>query len=92
MAQVFIGMLERLGMNGDNYELVLKVSDLFNMTLLPSMQLGMFSYFVQSITGKWYVFSDKDDAGAFSGRGTVLLEEVKVKALSKKMPTRPTYD
>lgn len=92
VAQSFIRLLASEGMNGDNYEVKLNVSGLFDMSLLPSMQLGLFSYFVQSITGKWYVYCNQEESGAFADRGSVLLQEVKEKAYYKKMPTRPTYN
>lgn len=92
VSQAFIRMLASEGMSGDNYELKLNVSVSFDNSLLPSMELGLFSYFVQSITAKWYVFTNKKESGAFADRGSALLQEVKEKAFYKKMPTRPTYD
>lgn len=92
VSQAFIRMLASEGMNGGNYELKLNVSVSFDNSLLPSMELGLFSYFVQSITAKWYVFTNKKESGAFADRGSALLQEVKEKAFYKKMPTRPTYD
>lgn len=92
VAQTFIRMLSSEGMSGDDYELKLNVSVSFDNSLLPSMELGLFSYFVQSITAKWYVYTNKKESGAFSDRGNALLQEVKEKAFYKKMPTRPTYN
>lgn len=91
VAQTFIRMLSSEGMDGDTYNVVLNVSVSFDTALLPSMQLGLFSFFVQSITGKWFVYTNKDEAGAFIDRGSALLEEVREKAFSKKEPVRPTY-
>lgn len=94
VAQTFIRMLssEGMGDDGDTYNLVLNVSVAFDNALLPGMQLGLFSYFVQSITAKWYVFTNKKEAGDYADRGSAILEEVKEKAFFKKKPTRPTYD
>ncbi|MBR1726777.1 MAG: hypothetical protein IJ724_09060 [Muribaculaceae bacterium] len=92
VAQTFIRMLSSEGMDGDNYNLVLNVSVSFDTALLPGMQLGLFSYFVQSITAKWYVFTNKKEAGDFADRGSAILEEVKEKAFFKKKPVRPTYN
>lgn len=94
VAQMFIRMLVSEGMadDGDTYNLVLNVSVAFDKALLPGMQLGLFSYFVQNITGKWYVFTNKKEAGEFTDRGSAILEEVKEKAFFKKKPVRPTYD
>lgn len=92
VAKAFIRLLVSEGMNGDNYELKLNVSVSFDDSLQPSMELGLFSYFVQSITAKWYVYTNKKEAGTFDERGSELLQEVKEKAYYKKMPTRPTYN
>lgn len=94
VAQTFIRMLVSEGMaqDGDTYQLALNVSVAFDEALLPGMQLGLFSYFVQSITAKWYVFTNKKEAGEFANVGKSILDEVKEKAFFKKKPTRPTYD
>ena len=92
VAKTFIRMLTSEYMDGDTYNLVLNVSVSFDNALLPSMQLGLFSYFVQSITAKWYVYANKKEAGEFADRGSAILDEVKEKAFFKKKPTRPTYD
>ena len=92
IAQTFIRMLSSEGMDGDTYNLVLNVSVSFDEALLPGMQLGLFSYFVQSITAKWYVYANKKEAGDFADRGSAILDEVKEKAFYKKKPVRPTYD
>ncbi len=92
VAQTFIRMLVSESMEGDTYALKLNVSASFDEALLPSMQLGLFSYFVQSIAAKWYVFTNKKEAGEFADVGKGLLDEVREKAFYKKKPTRPTYD
>ena len=93
VAQTFIRMLVLEGMatDGDTYDLVLNVSVAFDRALLPSMQLGLFSYFVQSIAAKWYMYSNKEESGAYADVGKAILDEVKRKALYKKKPVRPTY-
>ena len=94
VAQAFIRMLVSEGMaeDGDTYQLELNVSVAFDNALLPGMELGLFSYFVQSITAKWYEFTNKKEAGDFATVGKSILDEVKEKAFFKKKPTRPTYD
>lgn len=95
VAQTFIRMLTSEGMDEDDedkYNLVLNVSVSFDTALLPSMQLGLFSYFVQSIAAKWFVYSNKKEAGETANVGKNILDEVKEKAFFKKKPTRPTYD
>lgn len=92
IAQTFIRMLVSETMDGDNYTLVLNVSVAFDKALLPGMQLGLFSYFVQSITSKWYVYSNKQEAPGYASVAKNSLNEVKEKAFFKKKPTRPTYN
>lgn len=94
VAQTFIRLLVSEGMaaDGDTYQLVLNVSVAFDNALLPGMELGLFSYFVQSIASKWYVYTNKKEAGDFANVGKSILDEVKEKAFYKKKPTRPTYD
>lgn len=95
VAQTFKTLLKGEGMNAadaDQYDLILDVSEAFDPALLPGMELGLFSYFVQNIVGKWYVYTNKGEAGAYSDRGAVLLGEVREKAFYKKKPEPPTYD
>jgi hypothetical protein len=94
VAQAFIRMLSSEGMaaDDDTYNLVLNVSVSFDNALLPSMQLGLFSYFVQSIAGKWYAYTNKGESGEVSNASKAILDDVKEKALFKKKPVRPTYN
>ena len=94
VAQAFIRMLVSEGMAGDNdtYNLVLNVSVAFDEALLPGMQLGLFSYFVQNIAAKWFGYTNKKEAGEVANVGKAILDDVKEKAFFKKKPTRPTYD
>lgn len=75
-----------------HYELRLDVSKSFDEALLPSMQLSLFSYFVQSIVAKWYVYTNKGEAGEYADKATTLLDDIHRKAVYKKKPIRPTYD
>lgn len=94
VAQAFMRMLKSEGMDddGDTYRLVLNVSVAFDPALLPGMQLGLFSYFVQNIVAKWYVYSNKTEAAGYATVGKNLLEEIKIKAYYKKKPERPRFD
>ncbi|MBP5545714.1 MAG: hypothetical protein J6X59_00320 [Bacteroidales bacterium] len=91
VAKAFVRLLSSEGESGGNYNLTLDVSPSFDNTLTSSMQLGLFSYFVQSITAKWYVFTNKQEAAAFAQRAEALLDEVRQKAFFKKKPTRPYH-
>lgn len=74
------------------YELRLDVSGAFDSALLPSMRLSLFSYFVQSMVAKWYVYTNKGEAGEYADKAATLLDDIHRKALYKKKPVRPTYD
>lgn len=91
VAQTFMRLLVSEDMCGDDYRVVLNVSASFDEALLPGMRLGLFSYFVQSIAAKWYVYANKTEAAGFATVGRGILEEVREKAFFKKRPVRPTY-
>lgn len=93
VSKAFMRMLCREGMaaDGDRYELVLDVSVAFDRALLPGMELGLFSYFVQGIAAKWYSYVNKKEAGEYASACRRYLEEIKEKAFYKKKPVRPTY-
>jgi hypothetical protein len=88
LVQALIRVFVSDGMDGDNYEVKLSVPGNYNMTLLPSMQLELFSYFVYSITGKWYVYSNKEEAGAYAEMGDSLLQELMEKSLYRDLHER----
>ena len=92
VAQAFIRLLADERMEGEAYVLDLNVSVAFDRALLPGMELGLFSYFVQSIAAKWYVYANKGEAGDFAAMGKRQLDEIKEKAFYKKQPQRPRYD
>lgn len=74
------------------YELRLEVSKSFDSALLPSMRLSLFSYFVHGIVAKWYIYTNKGEAGDYADKASTLLDDIHRKAVYKKKPTRPTYD
>lgn len=77
-------------MNGE-YTLILELSNSFDKTLLDSMRRSLFSFFVTSITSKWFIFTNKEEASAYATTSAGDLEDVMRKAFFKKKPTRPTY-
>lgn len=93
VCQELIGLVTFEGMRGDgSYELMLEVSKSFDEALLPSMRLSLFSYFIQNIAAKWYVYTNKGEAGGYADKAATLLDDIHRKAVYKKRPTRPTYD
>lgn len=74
------------------YELGLEVSRSFDEALLPSMRVSLLSYFVHNIVAKWYIYTNKGEAGDYADKAAAVLEDIHRKAVYKKKPTRPTYD
>lgn len=74
------------------YEVKLDVSDSFDEALLPSMKLSLFSFFVHSIAAKWYIYTNKDEAGAYADKASTILDDLHRKAVWKKRPVRPVYE
>ncbi len=87
----FEGMVDDSG-NKQQYELRLDVSKSFDEALLPSMKLSLRSFFVHNIVAKWYIYTNKGEAGEYADKAATLLDDIHRKAVYKKRPTRPTYD
>lgn len=92
ICQELIGLVAFEGMARSNYELRLEVSKSFDEALLPSMKLSLRSFFVHNIVAKWYVYTNKTEAGDYADKAATLLDDIHRKAVYKKKPTRPTYD
>mgnify|MGYP003369875602 CR=1 FL=1 len=91
VAQNMIGVLQSEAMNSNSYALVLNVSASFDEALQASMELSLFSYFVQSIIAKWFVFTNKQESGEYADNASTFLSDVREKAFFKKKPKRPVY-
>lgn len=92
ISQELIGLVTFEGMTGTDYTLRLDVSKSFEEALLPSMRLALRSFFVHNIVAKWYIYTNKGEAGDYADKATTLLDDIHRKAVYKKKPTRPTYD
>lgn len=93
LCQELIGLVAMEGMDdGEHYELKLDVSKSFDEALLPSMKLSLRSFFVHNIVAKWYIYTNKGEAGDYADKATTLLDDIHRKAVYKRKPTRPTYD
>lgn len=73
------------------YVMRLELSASYDDTLSDSIIKDMESFFVMNITGKWFSFSNKPEAGEYVSAAAGFLESVKRKACFKKKPRRPTY-
>ena len=78
--------------NETDYEARLNVSKAFEDALLPSMNKSLYSFFVHNICAKWYVYTNKEEAGDYADKAATLLDDIHRKAVDKKRPTRPIYD
>lgn len=84
-------LLEENDLNGV-YSLKIGVSDSFNESLVESMQLSLFSFFVMNITAKWYTFTNKQEAAGYAAEAATYVDDLMRKVFFKKKPARPRYD
>lgn len=73
------------------YSVTLDLSSSFDSGLQPSMERSLFSFFVMSITAKWFAYANKEEAASYASEAAAHLEDIMRKAYFKKKPTRPTY-
>ena len=73
----------------DNYDVILEVSKSFNKALVPSVQSSLRSYFVQSIVGKWFRFTNKKESEVYIAEANRLMEDVMRKLYSRQRPVSP---
>ena len=74
------------------YALTLGLSAAFDESLTESMRRSLYSFFVMSITAKWYTFTNKSEATGYATEAATYIEDIMRKAFFKRRPTRPTYD
>lgn len=73
----------------EDYSATLNVSIAFDKSLVPSVAATLKSYFIKMITGKWYVFANKGEAGDYLSEAASLMEDVRRKLYSRKMIRSP---
>lgn len=73
----------------DIYTITVSLSSAFSEALFGGMQDSLRSYFVANIVAKWYVYTNKEEAAAYSTEAAGHLEDARSKALYKKQPERP---
>lgn len=71
-----------------SYEVDLQLSSAFDTTLSNSISTSLFSFFVSFIVGKWYKFTNKNEAAAYISEAESALEDIKKKIFFRKKPTR----
>lgn len=70
------------------YNVVLELSGSYDEILTPSVEKSLFSYFVNSIVGKWDSISNKGDVARYEGEATEALRDVVSKLCYRKKPVR----
>lgn len=73
---------------GNNYTATLALPSSFDENLIPSMQNSLFSYFVNSISGKWYKMTNKEEYDSYLKDAHTNLMDVRSKLYYRKKPTR----
>ncbi|MDE7159711.1 MAG: hypothetical protein K2O24_02530 [Muribaculaceae bacterium] len=74
----------------EGFTISLGLSSSFDPALEPAMRKELFSFFVTNIVCKWYLFTNKKEAGEYAAGARVMLEGIKRKAYHRRKPTRPT--
>lgn len=72
----------------NNYEVELELSSMFDTSLSDSINLSLFSFFVSYIVGKWYKFTNKNEAENYISEAELALGDIKRKIYYRKKPTR----
>lgn len=73
----------------DDYAVCLEVSNSYDSQLTPSVETTLCSYFIASITGKWYKFSNKGEAESYLEEAASMMDDALRKLYSRKRPRRP---
>ena len=71
-----------------NYELTLSLSSSYDTALNETLQKDVMSFFVLSITAKWFVITNKQEATGYAASSAQMLESVLRKVYHKKRPRR----
>lgn len=69
-----------------DYEAELELTSRFDMSLKDSIENSLFSFFVNSIMGKWYKFTNKDEVESVTADAIGMLTDAMRKITYKKKP------
>lgn len=72
----------------DTYTMTLEVSKAFNKELVPSIEVSLRSYFILSILGKWYKFTNKREVSDCFTEAGEMIEDVMRKLYTRMAPRR----
>lgn len=71
------------------YQVTLEVSKSFDKTLTPTVESSLRSFFILSIVGKWFQFTNKKEASSYLAEAAEMLEDVMRKLYTRRRPTSP---
>lgn len=71
-----------------DYSITLEMGNSYDERLTESINNSIYSYFVQSITGKWFAFGDKEEVEPYLKGASAFLTEALQKLYYKKKPVR----
>lgn len=71
-----------------NFVAVLEISGSYDTALNDSIGSSLFSFFSLFIVGKWFKYTNKDDAASYANEAAGMLEDVKSKIYYRKKPRR----
>ena len=74
-----------------DYHVILEVPGRYDIALTPSVEAALRSYFISSITGKWYKFCNKTESEGYMTEALGMMADVLRKLYSRKRPIRPLH-
>lgn len=72
----------------ESYSVELELSGSYDEALTPSVEKSLFSYFVNTIVGKWYSMADKDEVERYEAAAEAARQDILAKLYYRKKPTR----
>jgi hypothetical protein len=71
-----------------DYVVELELSSSYDENLTESIQASLFSFFVSVIVGKWFKFTNKDEADKYIADAVGMMNDVMAKIYYRKKPKR----
>lgn len=72
----------------NNYVVELELSSSFDTNLQEPISTSLFSFFVSSIVGKWFSFTNKPEANSYIEGAVSIMEDIMRKMYFKRKPIR----
>lgn len=74
--------------NGDSFDVKLRMSEGFDINLSDSIQTSLFSYFVAMIVSKWFKMANKPEAEGYGVEAAGAMDDAMNKICHRKKPVR----